>query len=104
MNNSNIVLSVNNDIFNITFQNSHFDKTDYLLLIDKLKHMIETYKKNNKKFYFLINTTPVHMLEIKNIINYIVKFAVFFKNNKILIKNTIKYAYILCKKKVFYLQ
>tara|TARA_Y100000816_G_C26108264_1_gene590019 strand:- start:4121 stop:4783 length:663 start_codon:yes stop_codon:yes gene_type:complete len=99
MNNSSVVVSINNDIFNITFQNINFEKTDYILLIDKLKNMIETYKKNNKKFYFLINTTQINMLKIKNIYSYIIKFSVFFKNNEILIKDTIKYAYILSKKK-----
>ena len=64
MNNSSVVVSINNDIFNITFQNINFEKTDYILLIDKLKNMIEIYKKNNKKFYFLINTTQINMLKI----------------------------------------
>ena len=99
MNNSNIILSINNDIFNVTFQNIKFTKKDYIEILTQLENVIQIYNNNNKKFYFLINTTKTNMLEITNVMNYIIKFALFFKNNKVLISKTIKYAYILCKKK-----
>ena len=98
--NNNIKLNLVDNKLYLTFLHCNFNNNDYLKVIEKLESFFSITKKNDNRFYFIIDISNISMLKIKKIYGYITKCSHFFKKHEKFIEKHLFGTIIIMENKI----
>ena len=98
--NNNVKLNLVDNKLYLTLLHYNFNNEDYLNVLQKLESFFIISKKNNMRFYLIIDISKTAMLKIKNIFDYVYKCTIFFKKHHIFIEQYLFGSVIIMENKI----